>query len=470
MKCNKPNCDGVVEIGVCTKCGAESGPSAASEKSNSDNRAKNSNVKEQDASKSKSSADVQLKKTAFAEDKKVPAAPKAQPASRVGDEDTPSPAKDKSQASRSEKKDGKEIERGETVRDRKARERKDAERKEAGHREAGAKGKESESKKATEHEASEQKAAENKTTEQKATEHRATEHKSSEHKSSERKESEPRAPEPQTPDHQAVDGGELEHKASETREPERKKSEHKASEHKVPDSKESQQEKLEKPSAQKEPEKQSAHKETQKAEHTAPIGARENKPDPRKDEAAAKATSEPKQDSSPSDVKPESTELAGLVAKRSPTQERKKIESTIPNRVVAVPVEEKLNFKDMNLEDTAAYRNIIETVRSMLEPREVAPSREDLYLASRALRHVMPYNFDAWRLHADLLLTAIHQLETRQLQPDPNFTLMAIPLREDDLRDAAEQALRECAHFADNDKLKIKLIDEANSVRRLTWF
>lgn len=450
MKCSKPNCDGVVEIGVCTKCGAESGPSAAGEKSKSDNKAKNSNVKEQDASKSKSSADAQLEKTAFAGDKKVPAAPKTQPASRLGDKDTPSPAKDKSKASRSEKKDGKEIERQETVSDRNAREHKDAELKQAGHREAGAQGKQSGSKKAIEHEASE--------------------HKSSEHKSSEQKDSEPRAPEPQTPEHQAVDGGEFEQKASETKEPDRKKAAHKASEHNVPDRKESRQEKLEKQSAQKETEKQSAHKEAQKAEHNAAIDGRESKPDPRKDEAAGKATSQPKQDSLASDVKPESTGLAGLVAKRSPTEERKKIESTIPSKVVAAPVEEKLNFKDINLEDTAAYRNIIETVRSMLEPREVAPSREDLYLASRALRHVMPYNFDAWRLHADLLLTAIHQLETRQLQPDPNFTLMAIPLREADLRDAAEQALRECAHFADNKKLKVKLIDEANSVRRLTWF
>lgn len=83
---------------------------------------------------------------------------------------------------------------------------------------------------------------------------------------------------------------------------------------------------------------------------------------------------------------------------------------------------------------------------------------------------MVPYNFEAWRLQADLLLNALHQLETRNLLPDPAFTLMAVPLRANDLRDAAEAALRQCARYADSEEKMIAIVDEANQVRRLTWF
>lgn len=73
-------------------------------------------------------------------------------------------------------------------------------------------------------------------------------------------------------------------------------------------------------------------------------------------------------------------------------------------------------------------------------------------------------------MHADLLLQAIAALGTRQLEPDETCTLFVTPLREEQLRDAAELALRQCAHFADSSEKRIALIDEANSVRRTTWF
>src|SRR4030095_9249709 len=121
-------------------------------------------------------------------------------------------------------------------------------------------------------------------------------------------------------------------------------------------------------------------------------------------------------------------------------------------------------------ENVVSRQAIIGLVRTLLEPTEVAPAREDLLEASRRLKTVVPYNYDAWRLHADLLLNAIQQLETRQLLPDANFTLLAIPLREDDLRDAAEAALRQCARFAGSAEKRTALVDEANHIRRLTWF
>jgi hypothetical protein len=115
-------------------------------------------------------------------------------------------------------------------------------------------------------------------------------------------------------------------------------------------------------------------------------------------------------------------------------------------------------------------QSVFSSVREILQAKEVSPSREELSKAAQALKTVVPYNYEAWRLHADLLLNALRQIEKRQLQPDSSFTILAIPLREDDLREAAEESLRECAHYADSLEKRIALVDEANSIRRLTWF
>jgi serine/threonine-protein kinase PknG len=113
---------------------------------------------------------------------------------------------------------------------------------------------------------------------------------------------------------------------------------------------------------------------------------------------------------------------------------------------------------------------VMQAVRTVLLGQEGLPSREDLQNASRELKQVAPYNYEAWRLHADLLLNALQQLETRQIQPDVNFKLLAVALREDDLREAAEAALRQCASYADSAEKHTALVDEANRIRRLTWF
>jgi serine/threonine-protein kinase PknG len=119
--------------------------------------------------------------------------------------------------------------------------------------------------------------------------------------------------------------------------------------------------------------------------------------------------------------------------------------------------------------DTSAGR-VIASLKQLLTPGEIAPSKEDLARAADMLQKVTPYNYEAWRLHTDLLLNALSQLATRHLQPDASFTILAIPLRENDLREAAEDALRQCAHYADSAEKRIALIDEANRVRRKTWF
>lgn len=118
----------------------------------------------------------------------------------------------------------------------------------------------------------------------------------------------------------------------------------------------------------------------------------------------------------------------------------------------------------------SARQSVLDSLRALLKEKEASPSRDDLAQAAQMLTSVVPYNYDAWRLHANLLLNALRQLQTRQIQPDATFTLLTIPLREDAIRDAAEAALRQCAHYADSAEKRIHFIDEANRIRQTTWF
>lgn len=145
----------------------------------------------------------------------------------------------------------------------------------------------------------------------------------------------------------------------------------------------------------------------------------------------------------------------------NPTQQEKSDCET------AAPPAPASELKD---EESAERMAMMASIRALLKPHEISPSKEDLQRASQELKALAPYNFEAWRLHADLLLNAIRQLETRELQPDASFKLLAIPLRLEDLTDAAEAALRECARFARSEEQRVALVDEANSIRRTTWF
>ncbi len=96
--------------------------------------------------------------------------------------------------------------------------------------------------------------------------------------------------------------------------------------------------------------------------------------------------------------------------------------------------------------------------------------KDELLKAASVLETVSPDKFEAWRAQADLWMAAIRQLERRQLRPDDSVMLLGIPLNENQLRDAAEKALRHCAHLATSIEDRIALVDEANSVRKMTWF
>jgi hypothetical protein len=119
---------------------------------------------------------------------------------------------------------------------------------------------------------------------------------------------------------------------------------------------------------------------------------------------------------------------------------------------------------------TAKQQAIGDSVRAILQKETVPCTKDDLLSASESLDEMVPDDYQAWRLQADLLLAALKQLETRQIAPDESMKLLGVPLRESALRDAAEEALRNCAHFASTVEERVSLIDEANRVRNTTWF
>lgn len=100
---------------------------------------------------------------------------------------------------------------------------------------------------------------------------------------------------------------------------------------------------------------------------------------------------------------------------------------------------------------------------------QAAATTDDLLHKSQKLRALVPDDFEAWHMQADLFLQAIARLETREIEPDESIKLMDVPLRESALRDAAEEALRNCAHFAQTFDERVALIDDANRIRRTTW-
>jgi Protein kinase G tetratricopeptide repeat len=79
-------------------------------------------------------------------------------------------------------------------------------------------------------------------------------------------------------------------------------------------------------------------------------------------------------------------------------------------------------------------------------------------------------DYTEWRKKSELFLLAIGHLEKRELEGREDVTLLGIPFFEAKLREAAETALRNCAHFAQSFEERIAFVDSANRVRNVTWF
>lgn len=122
-----------------------------------------------------------------------------------------------------------------------------------------------------------------------------------------------------------------------------------------------------------------------------------------------------------------------------------------------------------NSEQAARLQEVTATLKA-LSGQETECSKDDLLGAAERLKDIVPDNFEAWRVKAELWVAAIRRLQTRELTPDESITLMGIPLLENNLRAAAEEALRQSAHFAPTVEKRVQLVDEANAIRRVTWF
>ncbi len=113
--------------------------------------------------------------------------------------------------------------------------------------------------------------------------------------------------------------------------------------------------------------------------------------------------------------------------------------------------------------------SVAKSVLAMLDRSDRELTEDKMFEAARALQTVVADDYQTWRAQADLLVACLKKLETRDIQPDESIKVIGVPLLEKPLRDAAEAALRNCAHFAESLGENIRLVDEANRVRRTTW-
>lgn len=104
------------------------------------------------------------------------------------------------------------------------------------------------------------------------------------------------------------------------------------------------------------------------------------------------------------------------------------------------------------------------------EPEPSALLIESLLKTAEKIESEVLDDFTDWKKKSDLFLLAIKQLETRQIENTESANLLGVPIIEPKLRDAAEAALRNCAHFAESFEERVKFVDEANKIRNVTWF
>jgi len=109
-------------------------------------------------------------------------------------------------------------------------------------------------------------------------------------------------------------------------------------------------------------------------------------------------------------------------------------------------------------------------VKMLLHPEPTEPGKTEFMQAAEALRTIAMDNYVALKLQADLMLSALKQVEAGALPTDKNTRLLTVPLLEDNLRNSLESTLRQCARFAQTEEDRIELVDRANKVRRVTWF
>jgi serine/threonine-protein kinase PknG len=108
--------------------------------------------------------------------------------------------------------------------------------------------------------------------------------------------------------------------------------------------------------------------------------------------------------------------------------------------------------------------------RNLLKSNPSAPGESELSQAARAIEALTIEGMALHRIAADLLLTAVEQLEAKRIAENAANKLLGCEIRVQSLRFGAERELRACAHFAASRDEKIDLVDQANRVRPRTLF
>jgi serine/threonine-protein kinase PknG len=97
------------------------------------------------------------------------------------------------------------------------------------------------------------------------------------------------------------------------------------------------------------------------------------------------------------------------------------------------------------------------------------PDTAELQAASAGIEGLSVDSEQRDSLTADLLLSALHLLESERVAEAPDLRLLGHPLTEHDLRLGLERTYRSLARVANTQSEHIRLVDWANRVRPRTW-
>jgi serine/threonine-protein kinase PknG len=106
--------------------------------------------------------------------------------------------------------------------------------------------------------------------------------------------------------------------------------------------------------------------------------------------------------------------------------------------------------------------------RTLIQTQPSPPGEQELIQASTAIQALTLDGFALHRLSADLLLSAIEQVESQKIQANGSAQLLGRAFQLNALREGAERELRSCARYAKSPQERIALVDHANRIRPLT--
>ncbi len=110
----------------------------------------------------------------------------------------------------------------------------------------------------------------------------------------------------------------------------------------------------------------------------------------------------------------------------------------------------------------------VEIARTLIDRQHQTPGMEELQAAASAIEAIALEGMDHHKLTLQVLETALHLISSQALAPNSRISIFGQPLQELHLRKGLEKSLRAMAHLTTGDD-KIRLVDQANQVRPVTW-